>query len=325
MMRVCHLNTCPVGVATQDPRLREKFTGDPEHVVNFMRFIAQEVRELMAQLGFRTPRGDGRPQRLPGDEAGRSSTGRRAASTSRPSSISPTWAPRWAATARSRRTTAWRSRSTRRRCSTCAGPPSSAARRSRPRCPSATATAWSARSWAARSRAATARRACPTTRSSSRSRARPARASAPSSRTGMTLTLEGDANDYVGKGLSGGKIIVYPPRGSTLRARGERHHRQRGVLRRDRGEAYIRGMAGERFCVRNSGVNAVVEAVGDHGCEYMTGGRVVVLGPDRAATSRPACAAASPTCWTRTATSPPAATRRWCCSTGCATRRRSSS
>ena len=96
---------------------------------------------------------------------------------------------------------------------------------------------------------------------------------------GMTLTLEGDANDYVGKGLSGGKIIVYPPQGLDVRAVGERHHRQRRLLRSDGGEAYIRGMAGERFCVRNSGVNAVVLSVGDHGCEYMTGGRVVVLGP----------------------------------------------
>ena len=96
----------------------------------------------------------------------------------------------------------------------------------------------------------------------------------------MTFELEGDANDYVGKGLSGGKIIVvYPPARLDLRRRGKHDHRQRGALRRDRAaRPIIRGMAGERFCVRNSGVDAVVEAVGDHGCEYMTGGRVVVLG-----------------------------------------------
>ena len=96
---------------------------------------------------------------------------------------------------------------------------------------------------------------------------------------GMTLELEGDANDYVGKGLSGGKIIVYPPEGSTFVPEENIIIGNVALYGATSGEAYIRGMAGERFCVRNSGVNAVVEGVGDHGCEYMTGGRVVVLGP----------------------------------------------
>jgi glutamate synthase (ferredoxin) len=95
---------------------------------------------------------------------------------------------------------------------------------------------------------------------------------------GMTLTLEGDANDYVGKGLSGGKIIVYPPAGSTFIPEENVIIGNVAFYGATAGEAYIRGLAGERFCVRNSGVNAVVEAVGDHGCEYMTGGRVIVLG-----------------------------------------------
>src|SRR5207244_4023044 len=95
---------------------------------------------------------------------------------------------------------------------------------------------------------------------------------------GMTLTLEGDANDYVGKGLSGGKIIVYPPKASTFVAEENVIIGNVAFYGATSGEAYIRGMAGERFCVRNSGVNTVIEAVGDHGCEYMTGGRVVVLG-----------------------------------------------
>src|SRR6185369_16145391 len=96
---------------------------------------------------------------------------------------------------------------------------------------------------------------------------------------GMTFTLEGDANDYVGKGLSGGKIIVYPPGGSTFVPEENIITGNVAFYGATAGEAYIRGMAGERFCVRNSGVTAVVESVGDHGCEYMTGGRVVVLGP----------------------------------------------
>jgi glutamate synthase (ferredoxin) len=96
---------------------------------------------------------------------------------------------------------------------------------------------------------------------------------------GMTLILEGDANDYLGKGLCGGRIIVYPPEGSTFVAEENIVVGNVALYGATGGEAFIRGMAGERFCVRNSGVNAVVEAVGDHGCEYMTGGRVIVIGP----------------------------------------------
>ena len=95
----------------------------------------------------------------------------------------------------------------------------------------------------------------------------------------MTFMLEGDANDYVGKGLSGGKIIVYPPESSTFVPEENIIIGNVALYGATGGEAYIRGMAGERFCVRNSGVTAVVESVGDHGCEYMTGGRVVILGP----------------------------------------------
>jgi len=96
---------------------------------------------------------------------------------------------------------------------------------------------------------------------------------------GMTFILEGDANDYVGKGLSGGKIIVYPLEGSTFVPEENIIVGNVAFYGATSGEAYVHGMAGERFCVRNSGLQAVVEAVGDHGCEYMTGGRVVVLGP----------------------------------------------
>jgi glutamate synthase (ferredoxin) len=95
---------------------------------------------------------------------------------------------------------------------------------------------------------------------------------------GMTLSLEGDANDYVGKGLSGGRIVVFPPREATFAPERNIIVGNVAFYGATAGEAFIRGMAGERFCVRNSGVNAVVEGVGDHGCEYMTGGRLVVLG-----------------------------------------------
>src|SRR5207344_3066942 len=95
---------------------------------------------------------------------------------------------------------------------------------------------------------------------------------------GVTLTLEGDANDYVGKGLSGGRIVVYPPRNSTFKPEENILIGNVVMYGATSGEAYYRGIAAERFCVRNSGASAVVEGVGDHGCEYMTGGRVVILG-----------------------------------------------
>ena len=132
---------------------------------------------------------------------------------------------------------------------------------------------------------------------------------------GMKLSLEGDANDYIGKGLSGGRIIVFPPREATFAAERNIIVGNVAFYGATAGEAYIRGMAGERFCVRNSGVHAVVEAVGDHGCEYMTGGRVVVLG----AVGRnfgAGMSAASLTCSMRRATSPVASTPRWSTSSG---------
>ncbi len=279
MMRVCHLDTCPTGIATQNPELRKNFKGDPAHVVNFMHFIAQEMREWMAKLGFRTvDEMVGRTDKLeaaPGRRAlegqqcrplGRCSTSRRyrpksGAAAQIAAGPRPGKDARPAGAAR-----------------TCASRPSSAASGSKPTCPSATSTGWSAPRLAAKSPAATGRMACRMIPSTCASTARPGRALAPSSRTGMTLELEGDSNDYIGKGLSGGKIIVYPPEGSTFAPEENIIIGNVAFYGATSGEAYIRGVAGERFCVRNSGMKAVVEGVGDHGCEYMTGGRVVVLG-----------------------------------------------
>ena len=160
------------------------------------------------------------------------------------------------------------------------------ARRDRPRRPvsgefarSATSTARSAAMLSGEiARELRPRRAPPETRSRSSSPARPASASAPCSRRASTLTLEGDANDYVGKGLSGGRSPSSRRTDATFVGRGELIAGNTVLLRRDRRRAFFRGLAGERFAVRNSGVDAVVEGIGDHGCEYMTGGRVVVLG-----------------------------------------------
>jgi glutamate synthase (NADPH) large chain len=278
MMRVCHLNTCPVGVATQDPALRKKFAGDPEHVVHFMRFIAQEVRELMAQLGFRTvnemigrtdkvetskavahykakgldftpifyqppvPPTVGRYCSIPQDHG----LDQALDNTTLMALCKPALEERKPVSA------TLPIRNVNRVVGTIVG--SELTRR-----------------WGAQGLPEDTIRL-----NFHGSAGQSFGAFVP---RGMTLTLEGDANDYVGKGLSGGKIIVYPPAGSTFEPRENVIIGNVAFYGATAGEAYIRGMAGERFCVRNSGVNAVVSSVGDHGCEYMTGGRVVVLGP----------------------------------------------
>jgi glutamate synthase (NADPH/NADH) large chain len=130
-----------------------------------------------------------------------------------------------------------------------------------------------------RSRGATAPTACPTARSRSTLTGSAGQSFGAFLAAGVELSLEGDANDYVGKGLSGGRIAVRPPAERAVRRRGQRAHRQHRAVRRHRGELFAAGAAGERFAVRNSGARAVVEGVGDHGCEYMTGGAVVCSAP----------------------------------------------
>jgi glutamate synthase (ferredoxin) len=277
MMRVCHLNTCPVGVATQDPQLRAKFTGDPQYVVNFMRFIAHEVRELMAQLGFRSVlEMVGRVDRLDVKKAVDHYKARGldfskvfhqpnvGADVGRHRQIAQDHAleqsldkqlllkvcePALARREKVRATLPINN--TNRVVGTITG--SELTRRFGPEGLPEDTIKLHFKGSAGQSFGAFMPK-------------------------GMTLTLQGDANDYVGKGLSGGKIIVYPPRGSTFVPEENIIIGNVAFYGATAGEAYICGMAGERFGVRNSGVRAVVEAVGDHGCEYMTGGRVVVLG-----------------------------------------------
>jgi glutamate synthase (ferredoxin) len=277
MMRVCHLNTCPVGVATQDPQLRAKFTGDPQAVVNFMRFIAQEVRELMAQLGFRTIlEMVGHVDRLDVKKALEHYKARGldfskvfhqpnvAADVGRSRQIDQNHGLEQSldkqlllklcepALARREPVRATLPISnTNRVVGTITG--SELTRRFGPEGLPEDTIKLHFKGSAGQSFGAFMPR-------------------------GMTLTLQGDANDYVGKGLSGGKIIVYPPVGSTFVPEENIIIGNVALYGATGGEVYIRGMAGERFGVRNSGVRAVVEAVGDHGCEYMTAGRVVVLG-----------------------------------------------
>jgi glutamate synthase (NADPH) large chain len=278
MMRVCHLDTCPVGIATQNPKLREKFAGKAEHVINFFHFIAQEVRELLAQLGFRTiDEMIGRSDLLDTNRAinhyykaegldfskifYRPKVGPEVATRQviaqdhgLDNALDQTLLP-LAAPALERgepvtidlpirnvnRTvgTILGSELTRRHGS--AGLPDDTIK--------IKFTGSAGQSFGA---------FLP---------------------KGITLTLDGDSNDYVGKGLSGGKIIVYPPRSSTFVAAENILIGNVALYGATSGRAFFRGRAGERFCVRNSGALAVVEGTGDHGCEYMTGGVAVIIGP----------------------------------------------
>ena len=278
MMRVCHLNTCPVGVATQDPRLRKKFTGDPEHMVNFM--MLHRAGSARTDGATRLPhrqRND-RPHRYARAEEGRRALEGQRASISRRSFTSPRPARRSGRYCQIRRTTAWTSRSISPSCSTSASPPSSAAKRSRPTLPIKQRQSRRRHHPRQRDHQAPLATGLPDDTIHLQFHGSAGQSFGAFVPKGVTLELEGDANDYVGKGLSGGKIIVYPPAGSTFVAEENIIVGNVALYGATGGEAYIRGMAGERFSVRNSGVNAVVEAVGDHGCEYMTGGRVVVLG-----------------------------------------------
>lgn len=278
MMRVCNLDTCPVGIATQNPELRKRFSGKPEYVVNFMRFIAEELREYMARLGFRTvDEMVGRSDCLVRNE---SVTDRRAGrvdlteilnnpfaqepkvtfdpnavynfeleKTLDESVLLPRLTP--AMDRGEKMSLKVQVKNTDRTFGTILG--SEITRRFDGKLADDTYVVL-----------------CEGAGGQSFGAFIP---------RGLTLKLVGDSNDYFGKGLSGGKLIVCPPKGVKFRPEENIIIGNVALYGATSGEAYVAGIAGERFCVRNSGASAVVEGVGDHGCEYMTGGRVVVLGP----------------------------------------------
>ena len=278
MMRVCNLDTCPVGVATQNPELRKRFRGKPEYVMNFMRFIAQELREYMAKLGVRTvDELVGRTDLLKKKEKVETAHGDRVDlraildSTYSALNDKVTFDPaqvydfhlentidervlmkklRSALDKRQKRSLEVDIKNTDRSFGTIFG--------------------------------SEITRVCGDTLEEDTYTVKCNGAGGQSFGAfipkGLTLELVGDSNDYFGKGLSGGKLIVYPPKGVKYQADENIIIGNVALYGATSGKAYIGGVAGERFCVRNSGAVAVVEGVGDHGCEYMTGGRVVVLG-----------------------------------------------
>jgi glutamate synthase (NADPH) large chain len=276
MMRKCHLNTCPVGIATQDPALRAKFQGTPENVINFFFYIAEEVRQWMSKLGFRkmdemigrvdriemrpaldhwkargldlssilynpqVPRRVGRRCTIPQDHGLEEALDYQLIEHAKDALEQGTRVDLELPIRNVHRTVgAMLSGEIARRYGSAGLPDDTI------RFHFAGSAGQSFGAFLAK---------------------------------GVTLTLEGDSNDYVGKGLSGGRLIVYPPRTSTFLPEENMLVGNVVLYGATSGEAFFNGMAGERFAVRNSGATAVVESVGDHGCEYMTRGLVVVLG-----------------------------------------------
>ncbi|HET6973704.1 MAG TPA: glutamate synthase large subunit, partial [Pyrinomonadaceae bacterium] len=276
MMRACHLNTCPVGVATQDPKLRAKFTGDPSHLVNFMMFIAQEVRELMAQLGFRNVNEMvGRSECLEMENVEHWKARHLDLSAVLFKPDVPASVGRYCQT--KQRHDLENTLDSKLLLDLCRP----ALRDGEP--VSATLPIRNVhRAVGTRLGSEVTRQYGPAGLPHDTIQLRFEGSAGQSFGAfipkGITLRLEGDANDYLGKGLSGGKIVVVPPKNATFVPEENVIIGNVVFYGATSGEAYINGIAGARFAVRNSGANVVVEAVGDHGCEYMTGGRVVVLG-----------------------------------------------
>jgi glutamate synthase (NADPH) large chain len=280
MMRVCHLDTCPVGVATQNPELRRKFTGDPEHVVNYLRFVAQEVREIMAELGFRTVEEMvGRTDVLTVSDRAKSHW------KAKHLDLSPIfYQPQPATESSAERSNSAVQDHHLEKTLDC--------QQLLPLCQPALEQGTPVKGeftvnnnhrvigtiLGSEVTKRYGEQGLPEDTIHLSFKGSAGQSFGAFIPKGITLNIQGDANDYVGKGLSGGKIIVKTPSSSPFNAHENIIIGNVAFYGASSGEAYINGMAGERFCVRNSGVHAVVEGIGDHGCEYMTGGRVVVLG-----------------------------------------------
>ena len=277
MMRVCHLNTCPVGIATQDPELRKKFQGKPEHVINYMFFVAEECRQLMAQLGFRTwQEMVGRADCLEFDD------------------VSEHWKARLIDLSPILHMPEPRQGDARVRIQAqdhglkvaldqtlldLAAKAIESGEKVRAEVPIRNIHRTVGTMLSGTVAKKYGIKGLPDDTIHFKMPGTAGQSFGAFLAKGITLEVEGEANDYVGKGICGGRIVVYPPKDATFKP-------EENIIAGNTigyggiaGEIFLRGVAGERFCVRNSGANAVVEGVGDHGCEYMTGGRVVILGP----------------------------------------------
>ncbi len=277
LLRKCHLNTCSVGIATQDPELRKKFQGKPEHVINFFTFVAQEVREIMAEVGFRTmAEMTGRVDMLESEEAiGHwKAQGLDFSKILHKPDVSADVAIRHC-----QKQDHGLEKALDNKLLEIARPALERGERVEAQMPIRNINRTVGTILSSEIARRHGLKGLPDDTIRFHFKGSAGQSFGAFLAHGVTLILEGDSNDYLAKGISGGRIIVYPPRESTFVP--EENIIVGNVLLYGAiaGEVYIRGLAGERFSVRNSGANAVVEGVGDHGCEYMTGGRVVVLGP----------------------------------------------
>ncbi|MDD5675151.1 MAG: glutamate synthase large subunit, partial [Chitinivibrionales bacterium] len=276
MMRKCHLNTCPVGVATQDPVLRSRFAGKPEYLINFMRFVAAEVREYMAALGFKTM------DDMVGHAEMLDTSGALEYYTKRGLDFSAIFAAPQRAPDGALRCTGARTLDLSGSLDAHLLAESKDALDNKQPVRIAANIRNSNRTVGAYLSGEIARRhgskGLPKDTITVQFTGSAGQSFGAFLAPGITFELNGDANDYMGKGLSGGRIVIRPRPGYTFRPHNNIITGNVNLFGATEGEVYIQGMAGERFAVRNSGALAVVEGVGDHGCEYMTGGRVVVLG-----------------------------------------------
>ncbi|MBN8789809.1 MAG: glutamate synthase large subunit [Terrimonas sp.] len=276
MMRKCHMNTCPVGVATQDPELRKRFTGDPDHVVNFFKFITQDLREIMADLGFRTIN----------EMVGQADCLERRDDITHWKYSKLNLSPVLYKEPASEYTGLYNQENQDHGLATVldwqfldkAKPALDNKQRvyAEFKIKNTDRTAGTILSNEITKRYKAA--GLPEDTIHFKLTGTAGQSFGAFNTNGVTLELEGDANDYFGKGLSGARLIIYPSKEAGFVPEENSIIGNVAFYGATSGEAFIRGKAGERFCVRNSGAKAVVEGVGDHGCEYMTGGRVVILG-----------------------------------------------
>ena len=277
MMRKCHLNTCPVGVATQDPELRRKFTGAPEHVVNYLFMVAKELRLIMAELGFRAV--NEMVGRVDALRVSPRPSHWKAKDLDLAAVLEPAVEPEdCLGVYRRHEQNHGLDAALDNQLIRLAEP--AVARGERVRCEMPIRNTHRVVGGMLSNHIVrtVGRDMLPDGSIHFRFTGSAGQSFGAWLAAGVTLEVEGDANDYVGKGLSGGRIIIYPPRAATFRAEENILIGNVVLYGATSGECFFRGVAAERFCVRNSGASAVVEGVGDHGCEYMTGGRVVVLG-----------------------------------------------
>ena len=276
MMRKCHLNTCPVGVATQDPVLRKKFTGQPEHVVNYFFFLAEEMRTLMAKLGFRTvAEMIGRVEKLKVHKA--VDHWKAKGLDLSPLLHAPHVSPHVATHCVQKQDHGLADILDNTLVDLCRA----AIERGEPvslELPIRNINRTAGTVLSSRIARKYGVNGLPEDTIGIKFTGSAGQSFGAFLSRGITLTLEGESNDYLGKGLSGGKIIVVPPKEATFNPEETILIGNTSLYGATSGECYFYGTAGERFAVRNSGVRAVIEGTGDHGCEYMTGGVVVVLG-----------------------------------------------